>query len=93
MEAATEMKSGTERIGHIEMSGLVLAVVDIKGRTQQKLAIRLDDRSKVWGSRFANLCKGERVKFTAETTPSRSDPSVRKNADRRSHSTCGTESP
>jgi hypothetical protein len=73
-EAATEMKSttGTERIGRIEMTGTVLAVADVKGR--YKLVIRLDDGSKVWGRRFANLCEGDRVRFTADVSVSKRDP-------------------
>ena len=42
--------------------------------TVWKLLIRLDNGSKVWGSRFANLEKGSRVKFTASFEVSKDDP-------------------
>jgi hypothetical protein len=61
----------------LEMTGTVIAVVDVKGvpvGTVYNLVICLDDGSKVWGRRFANLCKGDHVRFTAEVTPSRRDP-------------------
>jgi hypothetical protein len=53
MAETTQMKSakGTQRIGRVG--------------TAYNLIIRLHDASKVWGRQVANLCRGDRVRFTA----------------------------
>ena len=68
--------------GRVTAEGVVLAVKETKGygfsryapETVWKLLIRLDNGSKVWGSRFANLEKGSRIKFTASFEVSKDDP-------------------
>src|SRR5208337_106414 len=76
-EAAAPVQSG-----RLEVTGTVLAMKEVEAyqvsryspETAWKLLIRLDDGSKVWGSRFANLNKGDRIRFTATFEPSKDDP-------------------
>ena len=69
--------------GRVTVEGVVLAKKESEGygfsrysapETVWKLLIRLDNGSKVWGSRFANLDKGSRIKFTASFEASKDDP-------------------
>jgi hypothetical protein len=69
--------------GRFEVVGTVLALKEVQTENSYhygddgvrwKLLIRLDDGAKVWGSRFANFEKGDRVRFTATFTPSKDDP-------------------
>jgi hypothetical protein len=69
-------------VGRHEVSGTVLSMkeVDVQSfsyhgaTTAWKLLIRLDNGSKVWGSRFANLEKGDTIRFTATFEQSKDDP-------------------
>ena len=69
--------------GRHEVVGTVVTIKTIETDTsfhygddgvRTKALIRLDDGAKVWGSRFANIEKGDRVRFTATFTPSKDDP-------------------
>jgi len=68
--------------GRLTVEGTVLSMKEVENPnrfsrwgpdTTWKLLIRLDNGAKVWGSRFANLEKGDRVKFTATFQQSKDD--------------------
>jgi hypothetical protein len=82
--AAEREAAGPVPTGRVEMTGTVLSMKEVEvpaygysrfggESTAWKLLIRLDNGSKVWGSRFANLEKGDNVKFTATVTASDKD--------------------
>lgn len=68
--------------GRYEVCGTVLTVKEVSGPsfsygddgTRTKVLIRLDNGAKVWGSRFANVEKGNRIRFTASFEQSKNDP-------------------
>lgn len=62
--------------GRVEISGTVVSVrkPDPDDRfPQTKILVVADSGFKVWGSRFANAEKGDRVTFTATVEPSKDD--------------------
>lgn len=68
--------------GRHEVVGTVLTVKEVQTDSsfhygddgvRWKALIRLDDGAKVWGSRFANIEKGDRIRFTATFTQSKDD--------------------
>jgi len=67
--------------GRHEVVGTVLTIKEVQTDSsfhyddgvRWKALIRLDDGAKVWGSRFANIEKGDRIRFTATFTPSKDD--------------------
>ena len=75
-EAAEPVQNGRQ-----EVTGTVLSMKEVAAaqfsyyspETTWKLLIRLDNGSKVWGSRFANLEKGDRIRFTATFEQSKDD--------------------
>jgi hypothetical protein len=83
-ERAAEKEAAAPVVeGRHEVVGTVLTIKQVETETsfhygddgvRTKALIRLDDGAKVWGSRFANIEKGDRVRFTATFTPSKDDP-------------------
>jgi hypothetical protein len=73
--------AGPVPTGRVEMNGVVVGMKEVDAfrasryspETTWKLIIRLENGSKVYGSRFANLEKGSAVRFTATVEPSKDD--------------------
>lgn len=67
--------------GRYETTGTVLTIKEVEAyqfnrfspETAWKVLIRLDNGAKVWGSRFANIEKGNRIRFTATFEVSKDD--------------------
>ena len=82
-ERAAEREAAAPIVeGRHEVSGTVVAIKEIQTESsfhygddgvRYKALIRLDDGAKVWGSVFANIKKGDRIRFTATFTVSKDD--------------------
>lgn len=74
--------AGPVPVGRIEMSGEVIGVKEVEGQPfsyhddgiRTKLIIKLENGSKVYGNRFENLSRGDKVKFVATVEASKDDP-------------------
>lgn len=81
LRQAEKDAAGPVPTGRVQMQGVVLSMKTVERQTHYygddgmstKLLIQLENGSKVWGNRFANLEKGDRVKFTATVQVSRDD--------------------
>jgi hypothetical protein len=73
--------AGPVPTGRVQMTGTVLSVKQVEGRAfsyhddgvRTKLLIKLENGSKVYGNRFANIDKGDNVTFTATVEASKTD--------------------
>lgn len=63
--------------GRVKITGEVLSLKTVdgwQGEPQTKVLIRSTDGFKIWGNRFANVEKGDKITFTATLEPSKDDP-------------------
>jgi len=80
--AAEKEAAGPVPSGRVELHGKVVGTKEVENRwgyqgdsdTRTMLIIQLDNGSKVYGSRFAGLNRGDEVSFKATVTPSQNDP-------------------
>jgi len=76
-DAAADVVAGRRTV-----TGTVLSLKEVEGaqysyyspETVWKVLVKLSDGSKVWGSRFANINRGDSVRFTATFEQSKDDP-------------------
>lgn len=74
--------AGPVPTGRVLMTGVVVGTKQVEGKSfsyhddgiRTKLIIKLENGSKVYGNRFANLEKGQTVTFTATVEASKTDP-------------------
>jgi hypothetical protein len=74
--------AGPVPVGRVTMSGVVVGMQRVAVQSfsygddgvRTKLVIKLDNGSKVYGNRFANLEKGDKVEFTATVEATKDDP-------------------
>jgi len=74
--------AGPVPVGRVEMQGEVVGVKQVEGMSfsrnadgvRTKLVIKLENGSVVFGARFANLDKGDKVHFVASVEASQNDP-------------------
>ena len=74
--------AGPVPVGRVKMTGTVLSMKEVERRSYHygdsgvstKVLIKLENGSKVYGNRFANVEKGQTITFTASVEASKDDP-------------------
>ncbi len=73
--------AGPVPVGRVKMTGEVVGMKEVEGQAfhygdsgvRTKLIIKLENGSKVYGNRFANLNKGDKIEFIATVEASKDD--------------------
>lgn len=73
--------AGPVPVGRVKMTGVVLSIKEVERATRYygdsgidtKVLIKLENGSKIYGNRFANVEKGETITFVASVTASKTD--------------------